>query len=76
MNLGSLNVAMPEAGDFVESLQPYSNTRLRRADHSSRGVLPSVRVSMSMIKPKNNPQHLQEGDRRYQTKKLSNQSDY
>ena len=37
---------------FVESLQTYSNTSLRRADHSSRGVLPSARMSLSEIKRK------------------------
>jgi hypothetical protein len=32
---------------------------LRRADHSSRGVLPSVCVSLCLIKRNNNPLHLQ-----------------
>jgi hypothetical protein len=35
------------------------HTPLRRADHSSRGVLPSVGASLCVIRCNNNPLHLQ-----------------
>jgi hypothetical protein len=42
---------------------------LRRADHSSRGVLPSMFVSVSVIRCNSNPLHLRCVGRRGQTEK-------
>ena len=37
----------------------YRQRSLRRADHSSRGVVPSMYVPLSVVRCNNNPLHLQ-----------------